>query len=621
MLTTHCYNTSCSAPTAGIASSVFASAVQFFATAQCLTPEGPYSDADVEDFAIFDFIICGAGSAGSVLANRLSEVKDWNILLIEAGDDPPIEAKIPGLHSDLYNTKYNWGYKSTDNGIICQANINGSIEYPRGKTFGGCSNINGMIYMRGNTEDYQRWYDAGNTEWSLDHAQRCFRKAENFQDAKLDKFPEIKVYYGHDGPLVINTFNNTHRHLAKKVLSAWHEIGFKNVKDLNVANAFGSGIMRATASNGERNSVSEAYLHPVKHRRNLKIMKNTLVTKVLINDTDTSKKHAYGVLVERNGKRITILSKKEVILSAGTINSPQLLMLSGIGPKAHLKSKRIKTLLDLPMVGQNLEDHNFMPITVYTDEPVEVTEADKQFQVIKYFYDRSGYLAEFSFYDILAFHAMDRNAKYPDFQYYVIKMEKNTSDLKDFFVRINRYKDSLVDSIVELNKKYTLYAFQISLLHPYSKGNVSLNSNDPKDLPLIHLNYFSNPRDLELIVSGIQKLLEVLETKHFKSVKGYLGRVKWSACDKFKLGSRDYWKCLCINMIGTVYHPVGTCKMGSSASNSVVSSRLKVHGVGNLRVIDASVMPNQISGNINGPCVMIGERGAELIKEDYNKSC
>ncbi|XP_075973569.1 ecdysone oxidase-like [Anticarsia gemmatalis] len=564
----------------------------------------------------FDFIIVGAGSSGCVLANRLSEVKDWNILLIEAGGDPPIEANIPGFHHDLHPTKYNWGYTTVDNGITNQANINGSIDWPRGKMIGGSSNINGIVYSQGSDEDYQRWFDAGNSEWSVDHVRRCFRKSVSLQDMNLLKNPDIKRHYGHNGPLVINTFNSTQRQNTLEVLSAYDEIGIKTVPDMNVANAFGSGIERVTASDGERNSVSKAYLQPIKHRKNLKIMKNTLALKVLIN----SRKIAYGVQVETKGKKIDIFATKEVILSAGSINSPQLLMLSGVGPEKHLRSKKIPVVFNSPNVGQNLKDHILQPLTIYTNEPRSVTEADMQFDVIKYFYNRAGYLAQQNaFYDILAFNSLNKNAKYPDFQTFVKKSMKNMTSLKSFLISNNNYKEEVAESIAELNKKYSLYTFEISLLHPHSVGNISLNTNDPKDFPLIYSNYFSDPRDLELLLSGIEKLLEILNTTFFKSVKGFLGRIKWPECDKFKVGSRDYLKCICINLVGTVYHPVGTCKMGSNVSNSVVSSRLKVHGVKNLRVVDASVMPNHISGNTNGACVMIGERAAELIKEDHKK--
>ncbi|XP_075973275.1 ecdysone oxidase-like [Anticarsia gemmatalis] len=609
-----CYNSSCSAPSAGVASSTYASAVQFFAAAICLASEGSYPDANVRDLSRFDFIIVGAGSTGSVLANRLSEVDKWSVLLIEAGGDPPIEADIPGFHVDLYGTKFDWKYKTANDGIVNQANINGSIDWPRAKMIGGCSNNNAMIYIKGNSQDYQRWYDAGNPEWNLDDVRRSFKKAESFQDANLARNPDVDQQYGHDGPLVINTFNSTFRESTKKVLAAWNEIGLENVQDLNVANLFGSGIMRVTASNGERNSVSKEYLQPIKNRKNLKIMKNSFVKRILIN----AFKQAEGVLVERDGKTIRIFANKEVIISAGAINSPQLLMLSGVGPEQHLRSKAIPTLVDSPMVGQNLRDHFLLPTTIYTDEPNEETEADMQFEVIQYFYNRTGYLAQNIVYDILAFFSLDKEAKYPDFEIYVLKIQRNKPNLKEYLVKVNQYKDEVADSIVELNQKYSLYVFQVSLLHPHSSGNISLSSRNPKDSPIIFPNYFKDPRDIELTVSAIEKVLEVLNTTYFKSVNGFLGRIKWPACDEFELGSRDYFKCISLNVGGTVYHPVGTCKMGTNTTNSVVSSRLKVHGVKNLRVIDASVMPNHVSGNTNGPCVMIGERAAELIKEDYN---
>ncbi|CAD0199255.1 unnamed protein product [Chrysodeixis includens] len=341
-----CYNSTCLTPSVGVATQIFASALNFFAASQCLLTEEPVPDADVHNLDKFDFIIVGAGTAGSVLANRLSAIKDWNILLIEAGDDEPIEGKIPVLSSELVNNqKYDWNYRTAYNGVNNLANKNGSVIWPRGKVLGGSSVLNAMIYIQGNDEDYKNWYDTGNKEWSVEEVRRCFRKAESFQDMKALENPVISNHYGHNGPLVINTFNTSFDYI-NKVLSAWDEIDIKNVEDLNVANMMGSGMMRATAADGIRQSHNRAYLKPVVHRKNLKILKNSFVTKILINNLS---KTAYGVEVRTKSRKYKLFATKEVIISGGAINSPQLLMLSGIGPRKHLCSKGIPVVVDSPM--------------------------------------------------------------------------------------------------------------------------------------------------------------------------------------------------------------------------------------------------------------------------------
>lgn len=362
----------------------------------------------------------------------------------------------------MSDSEFNWKSVSTDNGVIDQAIVNGSIKLSRGKMFGGSSSLNEMHYIRGHDGDFQKWFDAGNVDWTFDDVHRCFKKAENLQNKKLLKDPIINKFYGKDGPLVINRFNSTNRDITNGVLKAWHEIGIKYVPDLNVAGLMGSGIVTATAADGIRQSTNTRYLEPIKNKYNMNMLKNAFVIKILITE-DT--KLAFGVEVEKDGRILTFYSTHEVILSAGAMNSPQILMLSGIGPEEHLRSKNISCLVDSPMVGQNLQDHLFVPITVYGDGPEKETTKEYHRDVVNYIFDRTGSLAESSMLtDITAFYSSHKY--YPEFQLYVSIISKNTNDLKQFLKAQYRYKDSIVDSIAQLNNNHSLYFFGLSLLHP-----------------------------------------------------------------------------------------------------------------------------------------------------------
>ncbi|KAG6445917.1 glucose dehydrogenase [FAD, quinone] [Manduca sexta] len=609
-----CYNVSCLAPTVGVASTTFSTALQFFAAATCLLKDDSPPDANVCDCEEFDFIIVGGGTAGCVVANRLSENEKWKILLIEAGGKPPIESKIPNQDSTMFQTEYDWRYRTTYNGETNNANKNNYINWPRGKQLGGSSNINAMLYVRGNRNDFQRWYDAGNKEWHPDIVFEYYKKIESLQNRELLDNPETRQNYGSNGPVVINRFNSTYRSLTDRILRSWDELNIKNVFDLNTANVMGSGVSTVTAYNGFRASSDRMYLNPVQDRPNLKVLKNTLCTRVLIN---SETKVAYGVEVDQNGNKKKFLASREVIISAGTINTPQLLVLSGVGEKEYLQSLNIKPIVDLPAVGENLQDHCTIPVTIFGDGPREKSDAEKNFDAITYLYNGTGELAQSRLLDALAFYSLDDNATYPDFQNHILIFRQNSSALKRSLSNVFNYQDSIVNYSVELNKNHTLYFFIFNLLHPLSRGSIKVISKDPKDHPLIYANYFHDRRDLISAVAGIKKLTQILHTKSFKPFNAFLGRMNWPACNEFEIDSNDYWECVCINMVYTVYHPVGTANMGPDPATSVVDGRLRVHKMKNLRVIDASVMPTLTSGNTQAPTYMVAERASDLVKEDH----
>ncbi|PZC86308.1 hypothetical protein B5X24_HaOG211469 [Helicoverpa armigera] len=478
---------------------------------------------------------------------------------------------------------------------------------------GGSSAMNVMAYVQGNPHDYQSWYDEGNTEWHPNIVRKYFKKSESFQDPVLLRNRVVKHHYGCCGPLTVNTFNVTNTTVYDGLLSALDEIGIKNVIDLNTVGNLGSGRFRSTASNGKRVSTATAYLNPIAgFRKNLKVVKKTFATKILFNG-----KKAWGVRVDHKGGELTLKARREIIISAGTINTPQLLMLSGIGPKKHLVDKSIEPILDSPMVGQNLHDHTTVIIPVFADEPEDSDEATKYFETIRYLYDRQGYLGRHVYGDITAFYSEKRNASYPDFQAIIIVNKKNDESIKSF---ASGYVKSVENSILKQSRNKALIQLRPSVLHPFTRGNISLNSNNPYDHPLIYYNNFDDSRDLDLIAIGIEMVVEIVNSTFFKSINAVLGRIDIDACNDYEFGCTDYWKCIAINFANTFYHPVSTAKMGRDISSSVVDSRLKVHGICGLRVVDASVIPAIISGNVQSPTIMIAERAADLIKEDYDKT-
>ncbi|KAL4719465.1 hypothetical protein ACJJTC_009044, partial [Scirpophaga incertulas] len=603
---------SCWTSTTGTAPETFTSALQFFAAATYLLLDNTPADSYVEDNAAYDFIIVGGGSAGTVLATRLSEVTKWKILLIEAGSYPPPDSAVPTLDLNMYQSKYDWQYVSEDDGLHSKALINHSIPFTRGKMLGGCSNINAQVYVRGNHNDYQKWYDDGNYDWHPDIIQEYFKKAESFQNQELLRNSDIKNFYGQDGPLALNIFNYTYNNISEKVLESFDAIGIKRVKDINMENVMGSGYVIATAANGRRSSTDHAYLNPIRTRSNLHIITDSFVKKITVNSSTMT---ATGVEVEKDGQIINVFANIEVILSAGAINTPQLLMLSGIGPKEHLESKNIHSIIDLPAVGQYLRDHLKIPVTIFSNSPKEISEAEEKFNTIQFLYNRSGLLATRD--SILAFYSNHSKATFPAFGVHLNIYNRNSSMVPAVMSKVFNFDTTPLLSIVKKNKKHALYSFMFVLLHPISYGNIILHSKEPKEHPIIRPNIFSNPEDLNATIEGIQMLTKIVNTSYFKEDGAYLGRINWPECDKFELGTNEYWRCICENMVTTIYHPIGTARMGVDPLTSVVNSKLKVHYVKKLRVVDASVFPHTISGNINGPIIMVAERAADLIKLDH----
>ncbi|KAJ0173023.1 hypothetical protein K1T71_011199 [Dendrolimus kikuchii] len=564
----------------------------------------------------YDFIIVGAGTAGCVLANRLTEISEWKVLLIEAGNNENYIMDIPILANYLQFTGANWGYKTQPSQKYCAGFDNQQCHWPRGKVVGGSSVLNYMIYTRGAPNDYNSWAAMGNEGWAWQDVLPYFKKIENFN---IPMFDDPK-YHGHSGNLNIEhaPYRTTK---GKAWVKAAKELGFK-YGDHNAKDNSGVSFLQLSMKNGTRHSSSRAYLHSINRRSNLHVSKDSMVTKLIL---DNAQPRVIGVELEKRNRKFKILAKKEVILSAGALNSPQLLMVSGIGPREHLEDMNIKVIKDLP-VGYNLMDHiaagglqflvkrqNFSLNTEYILSHLEL--------VFRWMKTHKGPLSVPGGCEALVF--MDLKDKFnstgwPDMELLFIAGGLNSDPL---LPRNFNFDDQIyADTYGSLGKADTFMVFPM-LMRPKSKGRVMLKSRNPKAHPMLIPNYFEYEEDLQKIVEGMKVSIEIARQPAMRKLGTKLYDVPIEDCLKFgPFGSDEYFKCQTQMFTFTIYHQSGTCKMGLKEDpTAVVDQRLRVHGISSLRVIDASIMPEIVSGHTNAPVYMIAEKGADMIKQDWGK--
>ena len=524
----------------------------------------------------YDYIIVGAGSAGCAVANRLSENHQNNVLLIEAGRASHPVTRLPASFALLIdNPLANWRYRSEPE----ESTGNREIPVPRGKLLGGSSAINGLVYVRGNKLDYDTWAQMGNTGWSYDDVLPFFKKLENYQG-------ELSEIRGGDGPLKVSEVTDRNP-IYDGLFKAAEENKIPVNKDYNGDDQEGISYTQTTIYKGERMSAKIAYLSPIKSRKNLTIITDSLVTRLLFEG-----KQCVGAEVKNKNKIIQYSAAKEVILCGGAINSPQVLELSGIGDRSILESKGIELIHELKGVGENLRDH-LAPRLVYNITKPGIAYNDKARgvnlikQVFKYVFQRDGFLTLPSA-PVIGFFKTRKELAAPDIQVHFIP-----------------YKVVLKDGKRTLGKEPGITC-TVNQNLPESKGSIHIKSNDPEEFPSIKYNFLSSQLDKDTLVAGVKLIRNLMKTESMKEF------VNDEIQPGFEISTDDDILEFIKNKAETVYHPSGTCKMGFD-QNAVVDKNLKVHGIKGLRVADASIMPTLVSGNTNAVCMMIGERCADFI--------
>ena len=519
----------------------------------------------------FDYVIVGAGSAGCVLAARLSADPDCRVLLLEAGprDWHPFIHMPAGLARLVNYKSLNWNYETEP-----EPNLNNRrLYWPRGRVLGGSSSINAMCYIRGHASDYDDWRDLGNPGWGYHEVLPYFRRSEDQERGASER-------HGEDGPLGVADLSHVNE-LSRVFIQAAEQAEFYRNVDFNGPVQRGFGLYQVTQRDGRRCSTAQGYLKPVRGRSNLTVRTGALAHRVLLEGG-----RAVGVKYRRWGMMREARAEREVLLAGGAINSPQLLQLSGIGPAGVLEAAGVEVRHERTGVGRNLQDHLDVMTLTRCSQPVTYDQLNEIAVGLKYFLYREG-IGTSNIAEAGGFLASGRNAR-------------NRPDIQMHFV------PALLDDHGR-NKLpgdgYTLHACN---LRPESRGHIAIRSDDPRQAPAIHANYMSTPEDVEMMIECLERSREILSQPAFRPFRAHEIQPGDDVTDRE--GMLEFIR----NKAESIYHPVGTCRMGSD-DDAVVDPQLRVQGIDALRVVDASIMPTLVGGNTNAPVIMIAEKAADLI--------
>jgi choline dehydrogenase len=529
-----------------------------------------------QDDQDFDYIIVGAGSSGCVLANRLSENPSNSVLLLEAGSrdlNPWIHVPV-GYFKTMHHPATDWCYLTEPE----EGTSNRRLQWPRGKVLGGSSSLNGLLYVRGQAQDYDRWEALGNNGWSYKDVLPYFKKSE-------DQERGANEYHGVGGPQKVSDLR-LRRPIADHFIKAATEVGIPFNEDYNGASQDGVGYYQQTAHKGFRWSTAKGFLKPARKRANLTVKVKAQVTRILFDDLK-----AVGIEYQKNGKLYQARANKEVILSAGAIGSPQILQNSGVGPKDLLERVGVPLVKHLPGVGENLQDHLQIRLVFKTSERTlndELSSFLKRMWVgMQYVFKRTGPLT-LAASQVAIFTRSNAEVERPDIQFHMQPLSA----------------DKPGDGV----HPFSAFTCSVCQLRPWSRGRIQIKSNNPFEYPAIYANYLSDERDHQVAIDSIKVARKISQAPALAAhiIDEYVPGRQFQSDQELLQAARDYSQ--------TIYHPSCTCAMGQDEM-AVVDNRLRVHGLEALRVVDASIMPELVSGNTNAPCIMIAEKAADMIKE------
>lgn len=535
----------------------------------------------------YNFIIVGAGSAGCVLANRLTQNGKHKVLLLEAGgDDRRFWVQVPlGYGKLFYDRSVNWMYTTEPVKGIGDR----KIYWPRGKVLGGSSSINAMVYIRGQAEDYEDWKNAGNPGWGWHDVLPLFKRMESHSWGESE-------FHGGDGPLHIDASSQGIHPICENYIAACKEAGLPPNSDFNGQTQEGAGTYHLTVKNGYRMSASRAYLWPIRKRANLHIKTNCLATQILFEG-----QRASGIKYVRNGQLHTAHASREVIISAGAINTPQLLLLSGIGPASDLSNLGIPLIHNSPAVGNNLQDHYGIDHTYLSTQPTLNNQlhpmSGKIWAGLKYVFTRQGPLA--------------RNINHAG-GFFRTRPELTRPNIQLYFSPLSYNKTPPGTRPLMNPDPYAAFNIGISQCRPTSTGYLRLRTTDPEVAPEIHPNYLATEHDQNETLAGVKFLRKLATTPTMEKL------IAEEIDPGSKVADDDALLQHARENGSTIFHPACTCRMGPDPKLNVVDANLKVHGLTGLRIADASIFPTMPSGNLNAPAIMVGEKASDLILDSLS---